>query len=121
MEEFINHAKDPWHDEIIISSYPKYIDEWETSKLLKFIEYNKNKLTRANSDLEITLGGIMIYNVLTTKPGDAIDHFIKGSIEYYYPVFIKIINQGEPASQIVKLLCRSLYNLIAASIIFYHH
>ena len=50
---------------------------------MKFIEYNKNKSTRGNSDLEITLGGIMIYNVLTTKPGDAIDHFIKGCIEYY--------------------------------------
>ena len=83
MEEFINHAKDPWHDELIISIYSNYIDERETSKIIKFIEYNKNKLTRGNSDLEITFGGIMIYNVLTTKPGDAIDHFIKGSIEYY--------------------------------------
>ena len=52
-------------------------------KIIKFIEYNKNKLTRGNSDLEITLGGIMIYNVLTTKPGDEIDHFIKISIEHY--------------------------------------
>ena len=83
MKEFINHAKDPWHDELIISSYSNYIDERETSKIIKLIEYNKNKLTRGNSDLEITFGGIMIYNVLTTKPGDAIDHFIKGSIEYY--------------------------------------
>ena len=83
MEEFINHAKDPWHDELIISSYSNYIDERETSKIIKFIEYNKNKLTRGNSHLEIIFGGIMIYNVLTTKPGDAIDHFIKGVIEYY--------------------------------------
>ena len=83
MEEFINHAMHPWHDELIISSYSNYIDEKETSKIIKFMEYNKNKLTRGNSDLEITFGGIMIYNVLTTKPGDAIDHFIKGSIEYY--------------------------------------
>ena len=75
-KEFINHAKDPWHDELIISSYSSYIDEKETSKIVKFIEYNKNKLTRGNSDLEITFGGIMISNVLTTKPGDAIDHFI---------------------------------------------
>ena len=46
MEEFINHARDPWHDELIISSYSNYIDERETSKLIKFIEYNKNKLIR---------------------------------------------------------------------------
>ena len=52
-------------------------------KPVKFIEYNNNKLTRGNSDSEITLGVIMIYNVLTTKPGDAIDHFIKGGLEYY--------------------------------------
>ena len=52
-------------------------------KPVKFIEYNKNKLTRGNSDLEITLGGTMIYNVVTTKPGDAIDHFMKRSIENY--------------------------------------
>ena len=83
MKEFINHAKDPWHDELIISSYSNYIDERETSKIIKFIEYNKNKLTRGNSDLEIYIGKMMIYNILTTKPGDAIDHFIKGSIEYY--------------------------------------
>ena len=83
MEEFIDHTRDSWHDQLFISSYSKYLDERETSKIIKIIEYNKNILTRGNSDLEINLGGIMIYNVLTTKPGDAIDHFIKGSIEYY--------------------------------------
>ena len=50
MEEFITHARDPWHDELIISNYSNYLDEWETSKIIKFIEYNKNKLTRGNSD-----------------------------------------------------------------------
>ena len=54
MEEFIDHTRDPWHDELIISSYSKYLDEREISKIIKFIEYNKNKLTRGNSDLEIT-------------------------------------------------------------------
>ena len=83
MEEFIDHTRDPWHDELIISSCSKYLDERETSKIIKFIEYNKNKLTRGNSDLEITLEKILIYNVLNTKPGDAIDHILKGSIEYY--------------------------------------
>ena len=83
MKEFINHAKDPWHDELIISSYSNCIDEGETSKLIRFIEYNKNKLTSGNSDLRIYIGKMMIYNVLTTKPRDAIDHFIKGIIEYY--------------------------------------
>ena len=76
MEEFFDHTRDPWHDELIISSCSKYIDEGETNKIIKFIEYNTIKLTRGNSDLEITLGGIMIYDVLTTKPGDAIGHFI---------------------------------------------
>ena len=33
LKEFINHAKDPWHDELIISSYSNYIDERETSKI----------------------------------------------------------------------------------------
>ena len=49
MKEFINHARDPWHDELIISSYSNYIDERETNKRIKFIEYNKNKLARGNS------------------------------------------------------------------------
>ena len=50
----------PYNDELIISSYSKYLDERETSKTIKLIEYNKNKLSRGNSDLEITLGKIMI-------------------------------------------------------------
>ena len=41
MEEFVNHAKDHWHDELIISSYSNYIDKRETSKIIKFKEYNK--------------------------------------------------------------------------------
>ena len=45
MEEFIKQARDPWHDEILISSYSNYVDEWETSKMKKFIEYNKNRVT----------------------------------------------------------------------------
>ena len=51
MKEYINHAMDPWHDELIISSYSNCLDERETSRTIKFIEYNKNKLTRGNSDL----------------------------------------------------------------------
>ena len=79
MEEFINHAMDPWHDELIISSYSNYIDEGETSKIIKFIEYSKNNLTKGNSDLGMHLGEMMIYNILTTEPRDAIlviDRFI---------------------------------------------
>ena len=83
MKEFINHAKDPWHNELIISSYFNYIVERETSKIIKLIEYNKNKFTRGNSDLGIYLGKMMIYNILTNKPGEANDHFIKGIIEYF--------------------------------------
>ena len=76
MEEFINHARDRLHDELIMSSYSKYIDEKETSKRIKSIEYNKNKLTKGNGDLKIYLGEMMIYNVLTTNSRDASDHFI---------------------------------------------
>ena len=83
MEDFINHSMDPWHDELIISSYSKYLDERESSKIIKFLEYGKNKLTRGNSDLGIYLGKMMVYNVLTTKPGDQFDHFINVGIEYY--------------------------------------
>ena len=53
MEEFINHAMDPWHDELIISSYSNYIDERETSKIIQFLEYSKYKLTKEKSDLGI--------------------------------------------------------------------
>ena len=69
MEEFINHAKDLWHDELIISRYFNYIDEKETSKIIKFIEYNKNKLTRGNSDLEIKFGSFYKrkYRILLTS------------------------------------------------------
>ena len=81
MEDFINHAVDPWHDELIISSYSKYLDERETS-IIKFLEYGKNKLTRGNSDLGIYLGKMMVYNVLTAKPGGQFDHFINGGIGY---------------------------------------
>ena len=69
---------DPWHDELLISSFSNYIDERKTSKIIKFKEYNKNKLTRGNSYMGIYLGELMIYNVLTTKLGDAIDQFING-------------------------------------------
>ena len=32
MEKFIKHAMDPWHDELVFSSYSKYMDERETIK-----------------------------------------------------------------------------------------
>ena len=54
------------------------MDERETSKIIKFIEYNKNKLTSGNSDSEISWGKLMIYDVLTTKPREAIDHLLIG-------------------------------------------
>ena len=50
MEEFIDHAmNDPWNDESKPSSYFKYIDERETSEIINFREYTKNKLTKGNS------------------------------------------------------------------------
>ena len=68
MKNIIKHATDPWQDELIISSYSKYMAEKETSKIIKFIEYIKNKLTSGNSDSKISCGKLMIYDVLTTKP-----------------------------------------------------
>ena len=35
MEKFIKNARDPWHDEFIISTYSSYRDERETSKIRK--------------------------------------------------------------------------------------
>ena len=76
MEKFIDHVMDPWHDELLISNYAKYIDERETSKIIKFLEYIKIKLTKRNSDS----GEMMIYNVLITKPRNTIDLFITGRL-----------------------------------------
>ena len=36
-----------------------------------------------NSDLGIYPGKMMVYKVLTTKPGDQFDHFLNGGIGYY--------------------------------------
>ena len=44
LKEFLDHAMDAWHDELIISSYLKYIDERKTSNMIKFTENNKYKL-----------------------------------------------------------------------------
>ena len=44
MEEFINHARNPWLDELIISSNSNYMDEKETSKIIKFIENKKKQI-----------------------------------------------------------------------------
>ena len=44
MGEFINHARNPWHDQLIISSYSNYMDERETSKIIKFIEYKEKQI-----------------------------------------------------------------------------
>ena len=76
VEEFINHTKDPWHDELIISSYSRYIEESEVKKIVEFIEDNKNRLIEGKSNLRIYLAGTMIYNVLTTKPREAMNNFI---------------------------------------------
>ena len=35
MEEFIDHTRDPWHDELTILSYSKYLDERKTSKIYR--------------------------------------------------------------------------------------
>ena len=66
---------DPWHDEILISSFSYYMDERETGKIKKNVEYNENKLFSGNSDSEMSWGKLMIYDVLTTKPREAIGQF----------------------------------------------
>ena len=35
MEDFINHSRDPWHDELKVPDYSKYRDEKENSRVIK--------------------------------------------------------------------------------------
>ena len=39
IDEFIDHIKEPNHDDLIISTYSKYVDG--AGKIIKFLEYNK--------------------------------------------------------------------------------
>ena len=39
IDEFIDHIKEPNHDDLIISTYSKYVDG--AKKIIKFLEYKK--------------------------------------------------------------------------------
>ena len=45
IDEFIDHIKAPNHDDLIISTYSKYVDG--AKKIIKFLEYNKNIIAGA--------------------------------------------------------------------------
>ena len=40
IDELIDHIKQPNHDDLIISTYSKYVNG--AKKIIKFLEYNKN-------------------------------------------------------------------------------
>ena len=76
IDEFIDHIKEPNHDDLIISTYSKYVDG--AGKIIKFLEYNKNiiagatlhKKTIMGDIMEKYMAQIMIYNILTNNHMD---------------------------------------------------
>ena len=78
-ELFIDHIKEPNYDDLMISTYSKYVDG--AGKIIKFLEYNKNiiagatlhKNTIMGDTMEKYLAQIMIYNILTTNPMDVMN------------------------------------------------
>ena len=79
IDEFIDHIKEPNHDDLIISTYSKYVNG--AGKIIKFLEYNKNiiagatlhKNTVMGDTMEKYMAQIMIYNILTTNPMDVMN------------------------------------------------
>ena len=73
IDEFFDHIKEPNHDDLIISTYSKYVN-----MLIKILEYNKNiiagatlhKNTIMGDTMEKYMAQIMIYNILTTNHMD---------------------------------------------------
>ena len=73
IDEFMDHIKEQNHDDLIISTYTKYVDG--TGKIKKFLEYNKiiiagatlHKNTITGDTMEKYIAQIMIYNILTTN------------------------------------------------------
>ena len=45
IDEFIDHIKEPNHDDLIISTYSKYVDG--AGRIIKFLEFNKNIIAGA--------------------------------------------------------------------------
>ena len=79
IDEFIDHFKEPNRDDLIISTYSKYVDG--AGKIIKFLEYNKkiiagatlHKNTIMGDTMEKCLAQITIYNILTTKHMDVMN------------------------------------------------
>ena len=75
IDEFIDHVKEPEHDDIIISTYSKYVKQENLNpwKIIKFLEYNKKIIAEATIKgdiMGIYMVQMMIYNILTTNPMD---------------------------------------------------
>ena len=75
IDEFIDHIKEPNHDNLIISTYSNYVDG--AKKIIKFLEYNKNIIAGAtlykNTIMGKYMAQIMIYNILTTNRMDVMN------------------------------------------------
>ena len=79
IDEFVDLIKEPNHDDLIISTYSKYVDG--AGKIIKFLDYNKNiiagatlhKNTIIGDTMEKYMAQIMIYNILTTNPMDVMN------------------------------------------------
>ena len=79
IDEFIDHIKEPNYDDLIISTYSKYVDG--AGKIKKFLEYNKNIIAEATlhkntimgETMEKYMAQIRIYNILTSNPMDVMN------------------------------------------------
>ena len=79
IDEFIDHIKERNHDDLIISTYSKYVGGART--IIKILEYNKNviagatlyKNTIMGDIMEKYIAQIMIYNILTTNHMDVMN------------------------------------------------
>ena len=72
---FPDHIKEPNHDDLIISTYSKYVKQENLNpwKIIKFLENNKKIIAEATIKEDIMgiyMAQMMIYNILTTNPMD---------------------------------------------------
>ena len=79
IDEFIDHIKEPNHDDLIIATYSKYVDG--AGKIIKFLVYNKNiiagatlhKNTIMGDTMEKYMAQIMSFNIQTTNHMDVMN------------------------------------------------
>ena len=82
IDEFIDHIEEPNHDDLVISTYSKYVDG--VGKIIKFLEYNKiiiagatlHKNTIMGDTMEKYMAPIMIFNILTTNHMDIMNEIV---------------------------------------------